>query len=349
MWKEVIELHYPDNPDAGLLLAFEDGYTTWELESYVDMHSKDWEFFKNEVVKGLVEEAKAGDTITKVIGIDTIDRMMQKAEDYILRKMSKKLGKNLTSLQDITQTSQTDNGYIMLKQEVWKQLDILKNAGYGFFWLGWTKEKETTTLDGLKFNSIELALSKTGRDIFESQAHLIVCLFNEVKVLDKEGNEIDRNATAKSGKELASNFHSTETVMYFRPSSYINIAGGRFTNLPEKVSYSAENFLNVFEDAVKAQLKKTDANIQQLSLSQQQESNLKSKEYAKEQVKIIEQESVSADDIIKQIDTKLTQFDNQSKAVIGQQFKALFNGNANYRKITDIEQLKQALELVNNI
>ncbi|MEM5592900.1 AAA family ATPase [Niallia circulans] len=213
------------------------------------------EIFKNEVVKGLLEEAKSG-RITKVIGIDTVDRLMDMATEYILDEVNKKYAKNFQTLQEISEKIKGLNGYTLLKQEVWKQIDLLKNAGYGFFWLAWVKEKETTTIDDLKYNSIELKMSKTGADIFESQADLTVTLHNEVKVLDKEGNELDKNSVAKNGKEIASKFHTTEVNMYFLPSNYIGIGGGRFTELPEKVSYSAEAFMQVFEEAVKGQLKK---------------------------------------------------------------------------------------------
>ena len=165
LWKEVMELHYPNDPNAGILLAFEPGYNTWELDSVIPMHDYDWKFFKTEVVKGLLDEAKTN-RISKVIGIDTVDRLMDMASDYILENINKKYGKNLQSLQEVTENIKGENGYVLLKQEVWKQIDLLKNAGYGFFWLAWVKEKETTTIDGLKYNSIELKMSKTGADIF---------------------------------------------------------------------------------------------------------------------------------------------------------------------------------------
>jgi len=71
-WKELMELHYPEDPEAGLLMAWEDGYQTWELESIIDMNedydpkkykgvdkeAAPWEFFRKEVVPDLVEELK---------------------------------------------------------------------------------------------------------------------------------------------------------------------------------------------------------------------------------------------------------------------------------------------------
>ncbi|KAF6565380.1 AAA family ATPase [Paenibacillus sp. EKM202P] len=342
LWKEVMELFYPNDPEAGLLLAFEDGYTSWELESIIDMHNRDWKFFREVVVKNLVEEAATG-RVSKVLGIDTVDRMWSMAEEYIIETYTKKYGKKFVSLQDITESVKELNGHTLTKQEVWTQIDILKKSGYGFFWLCWTKERETTTIDDVKFQSIELALSKSGRDIFESQAHLITTLFNEVIVTDKEGNELEENKKNKSGKEIASKFHKSEVVMYFRPSNYISIGGGRFTDLPDKVEYSAENFLKVFEDAVKGQLKTTTKSVQELKVEQEQERNEDAKEFAE-----AESATVAADELIEKIHKQKERFTNaQLTEFIVPEFKKIL-GTASYPTVSDTEALSNAVEFITN-
>ena len=264
-WKEIIELHYPNEPEAGLLLAFEDGYETWELNSVVPMHNYNWEYFKDTIIPDLVNEAKTGEYITKVIGIDTADVMLSIAEEWILKDAGRRYGKTFKTLSQIqNDTNGKENGYVLLQSEVTKQLNRLKRAGYGFIWLAWTKEKETDLIDGMKYQSLELSMSNTGRKIFESQADLICCLYNEVKVMDKEGSVLSENVKSKSGKDIASKFHSTTAYMYFRPNNYISISGGRFLSLPEKVEYSAQNFLNVFTEAVKGQITSTDKTIDEL-------------------------------------------------------------------------------------
>ncbi|MCP1185021.1 AAA family ATPase [Paenibacillus sp. 1781tsa1] len=344
LWKEVMELFYPNDPDAGLLLAFEDGYTSWELESIIDMHNRDWKFFKEVAVKNLVAEA-AEKRITKVLGIDTIDRMWAMAEEYIIDTYSKKYAKKFASLQDITESVKELNGHTLTKQEVWQQIDILKKSGYGFFWLCWTKEKETTTIDDVKFQSIELSLSKSGRDIFESQAHLIVTLFNEVVVIDKEGNELEENKKTKGGKDVASKFHKSEVMMYFRPSNYISIGGGRFTDLPDKVDYSAKNFLEVFENAVKGQLKNTSATVEELKITQEQDRDVQ----ARVAVEQVEQIQMSSDELKKSIAESMQKFDyNQRKELIGPKFMELL-GDLDYRKSEDVSKLSETLKYIEQL
>ena len=310
LWKELTELHYPNDPDAALLIPFEPGYETWELSNIVPVLEKGsgedewkvWDYFKKEVVTGLVQEAKDGKRVTKLIGIDTADRCIDAATAWILNNRSQKYAQKFSSLQEIGDKT-SENGWTLLYEEIKKQIDALRNSGYGIMALAWTKEKETTLFDGKKYNSVELMMHNTGKKIFESQSHLICCLFNEVRLLDKEGEELEENLTNKKGKEIGTKFHETEVYMYFRPTQYIAIAGGRYTNLPEKVPYSAENYMKVFEEAVLGQLKDTTKTIKQLKKEEKKDKEDKIKNIVEKEIKA-EQEK-SEEDKIKDVVNKI--------------------------------------------
>ncbi|WP_211750108.1 AAA family ATPase [Paenibacillus sp. Marseille-Q4541] len=352
LWKEATEMHYA-NPEDVLLLAFEPGYETWELESIIPIHKegsdeelwKVWEYFKKIVVPGLVKEAKEG-RVTKLLGIDTADRCIDAATAWVLRDRAKRYGvPNIVSLQALNEASgKEENGYTALYEEMKKPFDALKNAGYGKMSLAWTKEKETTLYNGMKYNSIELMMHSTGRKIFESQASLIACLFNEVVVLDKSGNEMSENIKDKKKREKGSNFHETKTVMVFRPTEYISIAGGRYTNLPEDpVDYSAANFLKVFEEAVKGQLKKTTKSVEELKVEQEQEREEEAKEFA-EQV----ESKATAEELIKKIDEQKVRFTyEQLSNLIVPEFKKIL-GTPAYPSVDNAEALEKALEFITN-
>lgn len=353
LWKEATELHYASPGDV-LLLAFEAGYETWELENIIPIHQegsddelwKVWEFFKKEVVPGLVKEAKEG-RVTKLLGIDTADRCIDAATAWVLRDRAKRYGitAGIASLQALGEASNNkENGYTALYEEMKKPFDALKNAGYGKMSLAWTKEKETTLYNGMKYNSIELMMHSTGKKIFESQASLICCLFNEVSVLDKSGNEMMENVKDKKQREKGSNFHETRTVMVFRPTEYISIAGGRYTDLPvEPVEYSAQNFLKVFEDAVKGQLKKTKKNIEELKVEQEQERDELAKEFGEQ-----EEAKITADELIELIHQQKERFTNaQLTEFIVPEFKKLL-GTASYPTVTDVEALSKAVDFITN-
>lgn len=345
LWKEVTELHY-GNPDDALLLAFEDGYETWELDNIVPLHAegtdkelyKVWDYFKKVVVPDLVKEAKEG-RVTKLIGVDTADRAIDACAAWILNDRNKKYGKTFVSLQDITENT-NENGWSALGEELKKPFDTLKNAGYGLFYIGWTKEKETTLHNGNKYNSIQLMMNSTGKKVFESQASLICCLFNETSILDKSGNELEENLTDKKGKQKATNFHETRTMMYFRPSEYVEIAGGRYTDLPEKVEYSAENFLKVFEDAVKGQLKKSTQTVEQLKVEEQEDREEKVKEFVAEEEKR---------DILKEIDSIVESMTLEQKKSAAVEFGKEFGVRNYVQEAGNEENLLKALEIVNKV
>lgn len=347
LWKEVTELHYA-TPEEALLMAFEDGYETWELENIVPLHEegtdktlwKVWDYFKKVVTPELVQEAKNG-RVVKLIGVDTADRAIDACTAWLLNDRGQRYGKTFTSLQDISDNTK-ENGWTALYEELKKPFDTLKNAGYGIMALCWTKEKETTLHNGLKYNSVQLMMSNSGKKVFESQASLICCLHNEVIVMDKEGNALDDNFKDKKGKDKASNFHETKTVMYFRPSEYVDIAGGRYTNLPEKVDYSAENFLKVFEDAVKGQLKKTEKSIEEIK----KDEVASREEKVKEEAEKLENDP---DELFAELEEKVSVLTKEQKVKAAESFKKLFNV-ANYKQEKgNVENIKKALEAVNNL
>lgn len=352
LWKEVTEMHYA-KPEEALLLAFEDGYETWEIDEIVPLHEegtdedlwKVWDFFKKQAVPDLVKEAKEG-RIAKLLGVDTADRAIDACAAWVLHDRGKKYGKKLVSMQDITDSSNNkENGWVVLGEELRKPFDTLKNAGYGLFYIGWTKEKETTLYNGLKYNSIQLMMSATGKKVFESQASLICCLHNEVTVFDRSGNELEENAQDKKKRDIASNFHETKTMMYFRPSEFIDIAGGRFTNLPDKVEYSAENFLKVFEEAVQGQLKKTTKSVDEIKVDQEKVRQVKANELADK----MEEEKNNPDSILKEVDAIVASMTQEQKLSAASEFEKVFKVKNYKQEAGNAENLKKALIIVQEI
>ncbi|PSB00102.1 AAA family ATPase [Bacillus halotolerans] len=349
LWKEVTELHY-SNPEEALLLSFEDGYETWQLDNIVPLHDegtdknlwKVWDYFKKTVVPELVQEAKTG-RIVKLIGVDTADRAIDACTAWILYDRNKRYGKIFESLQDISEsTNGKENGWTALYEELKKPFDTLKNAGYGLMFLAWTKEKETTLYDGMKYNSVQLMMPNSGRKVFESQASLICCLHNEVSVLDKQGNELEDNIKDKKGRDKASNFHDTKVMMYFRPSEYVEIAGGRYTELPEKVEYSAENFLKTFENAVLGQIKKTNRTVHEIKKEEEQLREEKVQEAAEK----------AANDPQTYLDEITSLVSDQPPAVkrqLADAYATKFDGQKNYKQLNSVEDLKEALIITKSV
>ena len=353
LWKEVTELHYPNDPKAALLIAWEKGFETWDLANIFDMteessdEAERWEIFKKEIVPELVAEAKVGRKV-KLIGTDTVDKLIVAAEQWILRNLSKKYGKKFESIGSIS-GSTDDNGYLILGNELSKPFEQLRNAGYGLMHMAWTKEKETTLYDERKYNAIELAMHNTARKVFHTQASLICCLHSDITIMDKQGNVLEENLKNKSGKDIGTKFHETQVYMYFRPSQYISIAGGRYIDLPEKVEYSAENFLQVFEDAVKGQLRNPEQMVE-IKAAQEQEREEKTQKFVDQEekkagTKTPEELIAAIAEAIDQVTDKALRKEAASliMKILGVKLAT------DYKTCTDPEKLQQCLEAIKSL
>lgn len=331
-----------------MLLAFEDGYETWEIDNIVPLHAegtdkdlwKVWDYFKKAVVPELVQEAKDG-RIVKLIGTDTVDRAIDACTAWVLHDRSRRYGKTFVSPQDISENTD-ENGWIAIGDELKKPFDSLKNAGYGLMHIGWTKEKETTLYDGKKYNSIQLSMANTGRKVFESQASLICCLHNETTIFDKDGNELEENLKDKRKRDVATNFHETTTMMYFRPSGFVEIAGGRFTNLPEKVEYSADAFLEVFTEAVEGQLKKTKKSVEELS----EKEDVQREERVEEVIQKEEAKLEDPDALMEEIGGLVAEMSPLQKSKAADGFEKAFGVKNYLQHEGNVEKLQEALEIV---
>lgn len=365
-WKELMEYYYPNEPDAGLLVAWETGYKSWKLKSFIDLteHTKEevstnrkpkirsdieldadrWEFFKKDIVSGLVQESRDGRT-SKIIGFDTVDRMIDCASAFLIVKANNKyVGNDFTSVQELSESKiYLENIWTNLYDELKRPLDSLRSAGYGLVYLAWTKEKTTELIDGMKYNSIELMMNATCRKVFQSQADLICCIHNETKVINKDGEELKKNVENKKGKEVASNFHETETQMYFRESNYISIAGGRFIDLPEKTPYGVTYFDEVFRNAVKGQLD-GDESVETILEEEVKIREEKAQTYAEGK-----QNEYSVSELIEKIAAEADRFTfNFIKDNIAPTFKKIL-GSSNYTKSEDSEGLANALAFIKDV
>jgi hypothetical protein len=366
LWKELIEYYYPNEPEAGTLIAWEGGFRSWKLNSIIDlteykkeepnkskykqkteleMDADRWEYFEKEIVRGLVQEANEG-RVSKVIGFDTVDRMIDCSSASIIVQANQKYGTDFESIQEMSESkSYKENVWTNLYDKMKRPMDSIRSAGYGIILLAWTKEKTTELIDGMKYNSIELMMNNTSRKVFQSQADLICCLHNDVTVTDKDGKELDKNLEDKKGREKATNFHESQTNMYFRESNYISIAGGRFKKLPEKVPYGIEAFAEVFENAVKGQLDEGDSveDIRKVEVKEREEKAHKFSEQVVEDIK----NEISAAELIEKINEEIKRFNVSINKVIAPEFKKIIGGD--YRKSEDVDSLGQAYDFVKDL
>ena len=140
--------------------------------------------------------------------------------------------------------------------------------------IGHTKLKKKNTGvvlgDGQEFMQLSCNLTDDFAGVFEEMADMITYL-----VLDKEVDSSVEDAKKRTSKSSVS--------MHFRSNGEID-CGGRFTDMPMSLPYSADNYLKAFEQGVKSSILKpvSDKEIEKMAEIQEKESDLKAEELLKQ-------------------------------------------------------------------
>jgi hypothetical protein len=311
------------NLDSTLLLATEIGYKTMADVYAIPVTGFDYAEEDDGEQKGFIEtvdeliENKADHPFRFII-IDTITALERYAVAYAIRKRGREDGKRYSDISDIP----WGGGYNLVAEEIYKQIDRLKKAGFGVFIIGHEKTKKITNKDGFEYDyTMFNVLGKTA-DIIEREADMII--YGDMRV------EKGTNGEAVTNRKLV-----------FRSDGNI-LCGTRFRNFPTEIDNDVEVFVETFKNAI-------------LGLYGGDEKAVK--EARKEQIEIaeakaekaIEKEKVSAESYHKEIDAVIKDMDKDLKKVVAKKFKEIFNGDANFKNAEDVALLEEALHFVKNM
>lgn len=241
-----------NDPKKGLLIPLERGYNALDglmtTDDYKIVYT--WQDF-NDIINLLVEERSELDY--KLICIDTIDMMVELAEKEAIRYYNLKVEPSKRARTINEAGGGYGRGKAYAKIIIREALNKLSKSGYGVFLIGHSKDRLMKEKDGTEYNFLGCNLTNDYTDIFLDAADIISFLTIEKEI---ENNEI-------IGKKVYMNFRSDSID-----------CGGRFKNLPDKIEYSAKNYIEVFENAVRSQLKnRNDDYIKTLSENEEQYIN----------------------------------------------------------------------------
>lgn len=308
LFANMISLKNDGDMSKGLLVAFERGYQALDGVHAYDI--EEWEDFQ-ELVEELVD--MKDETSYEVIGLDTIDILIQRATDYVISRQSIADKKRYTALADIA----WGKGYALLDEAISTEVDKLDQAGYGLVFITHDKDRTMTTREGLEYNKTVISAGGRGGDYFRNSADLIVFI-ELTKEIDK-GKKVDKR------------------YIYFRGDADME-AGSRFKHAPVRVEYGAENYVNAIEGAIEKEYGSKKA-VSQAKKKQAKEAEQEKKE---------EKEQPKAEDLIKEIDELVKSMDNASKHELVEQLKTNFS-TSNYRKMEDTKELEKVLKIIDDI
>jgi hypothetical protein len=312
LFYELAKEFYQGDMSKALLIALEKGYKA--LNNVMAVDCNNWKEFE-ELVNQLVEDRN--ELSFRMLGIDTLDVLYQYAVDFVVRRerIARKDAK-IKAIADIPWGA----GYSMVSELIEKSINKLINAGYGLVLISHDTEKKFESRDGTSYDQTTIALPTRARNVFVNMSDFIV--FVDIQK-SKEGNKLVDNR-----------------YIYFRSDGDIQ-AGSRFQNVPEKIEYSAKEFLEVFKSAVKSNFDNEDE-LQEIQKEQLQEKEENVQKYISEQ-----KQKGDSDNLLETIAIKIKEASKELKAEIKNLFKETFDTH-DYKKY-EYEQLVQALEMIEEL
>ena len=317
-WYKLVKEVWGSN-EKGLLISFgnEEGYHS--LDGIQVEVAKEWNAEYDEetelrgfiqIVDDIVENNK--EYGLKGICLDTFDTLVDVATKEVFKQHKKEKGTVCKSLNDAF--SGYGRGKARLLELIDTQIERLRDIGLAVFILCHIKNKEKTDLiSGEKYEMITNNLSDDIYGHIADAAQMVM-----VGALDREIN---------NGKII-----NESRVVYLRGNSTID-AGGRFTNIPEKIELSPKAFIEAFEIAVKNSLENPDDKQIEKMKKEEIKTREKTAEIAIKKDK--EKQINNEDDRITYVQVIINSFPNASDEVKANAKKIL--AEAGFKKFTDTE------------
>lgn len=262
--------------DKGLLISFldEEGYHALSEIQVERINKWDMETDENDE-RGMVQlvddliENKSSHGI-EMIAFDTLDKMVEVATQEVFEIHRRLKGSYPESLNGAL--GGYGAGARKVVELIQEQTGRLRDAGYAIFILAHTKRKDKLdVLTGENYEQITNNLMSTFYNPIADTCQMIVNIIAEREYSPDGTMEYDNK-----GKEVGARNRVTTTkrMMYFRDCSVVD-AGSRFSDLPEKLELSAENFMKAFTIGVKSEMELGVTDEDVASRAKEEETHIK--------------------------------------------------------------------------
>lgn len=316
------------DPSYGLELSIgnERGYKA--IDGMVYDEAPDWSTLM-EIADDLIENK--GDNNFKFIAFDTVDELVEIAKKEVIRLDFRKTGEK-------HEFNACFGGYGQPRQQVQILIDNLmtrlEDAGYGIVWIGHVKYKDVKEKNGDSYQLLTSNLSNDFDGIFANKADIVMMIDTE--------KDIENNIV-----------QDTQRYMWFRGDGFVD-AGGRFSNIEQKVEFSVDNYIKTVSDAIRAEIKTHKADDKYIEEKKKQEEKQREEYYQENREKLMqsdpdsvdmENEIQQCDELKAEIKKAINALDSDGKKAA--QAKIKENGlPTSYNKLTDPDTLQKILDLI---
>lgn len=314
--------------NCGLLISCgnERGYSALDSLVYVDC--PEWSTLM-EVVDELVENKADNDF--KLLGFDTVDELVSMAQREVIRLEFRKSGER-------KEFNACLGGYGAGRKKVEELINAiitrLGDSGYGLIFIGHTKIRDIKEKNGDEYQMLTSNLSSDYDGIFANKAD--ICMMGTIE------------------KNIDGGFvQDAERFMVFRGDGYID-AGGRFSDIESKVEVSAKNYIKTVTDAIKKSIKSHNVTDEYIEAKKKQEQKEKEEFYQANREKLMQEDPEEdayekniqdCKELQDEIKATISGMDQDTKKSLQAKLKSA-GLPVQYQKVTDVEVLKQILEII---
>lgn len=288
LFYDLLQQQYGDLKN-GLLISIGDEIGYNALDGLVYAEAPKWKDLID-IVEEL--ENNKSENEFKLVALDTADEMIKLAKEEVKRLHKKAKGTSV-------EFNACFGGYGQPREKVTELVDDvlarLRKSGYGLIIIGHTKLRDIKEKNGDEYQQLTSNLSSDYDGIFANKADIVMTITVE--------KEIDSNKRIQG----------TTRYMWFRTDGFVD-AGGRFSEMPNRIEYGAKNYIDAFEEGVK---KSIHNNISDTEIAKRKEIEVKEREQKSDNYvdsitanKIDEERNV---ELVTVIQNKFTEADTATK------------------------------------
>lgn len=316
------------DPSYGLELSVgnERGYKA--LDGMVYDEAPDWGTLM-EITEDLIENK--ADNNFKFICFDTVDELVEIAKREVVRLDYKKTGER-------HEFNACLGGYARPREKVTELINNLmtrlEDSGYGIVWIGHTKYRTVNEKNGDSYDMLTSNLSSDYDGIFANKADVVMMIDIEK---DIEGSFVQ----------------GTQRYMWFRGDGFVD-AGGRFSQIEQKVEFSVDNYIKTVSDAIRAEIKSHKADDKYMAEKAKQEQKERENFYQANKEKLMNEDPELdeyenslklCEELKAEIKAAITAADSETKKSLQVRLKEA-GLPIKYQALTDTEVLAKILSIV---
>lgn len=214
--------------------------------------AKDWLEF-DEIIGELVEYRNSDYKDLRIIALDTVDEIFRLAEEEIVSTFNATVdvNKRVKSIKQAFGGFQAGENKVvdLVVDTVFK----LRDAGYGIFFIGHTKQKnKKDIMTDIEYEQLTSNLEAKYYNAIKDKVNVVACGY-----IDREMNDLETVKDAFSKKEKkVGRIASERRVIVFRDEEYAIDVKSHFEQIEPKIDFDVDIFISTILNAIKAQHEK---------------------------------------------------------------------------------------------